>query len=137
MTDNNILDRFLHRIPSQGANENNVSDETEIDDLGVFGFLRGSKERAPMIELRKRDGRVLAVSYGMFEVEFNPSDGITLHFADRKVKIRGRNLNAETRPKIKLFEGIARYRVPWVRELSEPERLKAQPGDTVIDMIEW
>jgi hypothetical protein len=137
MTDNSILDRFMHRIPSTNANENHVPDENEIDDLGVFGFLRGSKERAVMLELRKRDGQILAVGYGMFEVEFNPSEGITLHFADRKVKIRGRNLNTEARPKIKLFEGIARHRVPWIRELSEPERLKAKPGDTVIDAIEW
>src|SRR6267154_4781186 len=100
MTDNNILDRFLHRVPATGANENHLHEENEIDDLGVFGFLRGSKERAAMLELRKRDGQILAVGYGMFEVEFNPSEGITLHFADRKVRIHGRNLNAEARPKI-------------------------------------
>jgi hypothetical protein len=137
MTDNNLLDRFMHRMPAAGANENHTHDETEIDDLGVFGFLRGSRERANMLELRKRDGHILAVGYGMFEVEFNPSEGITLHFTDRKVKIRGRNLNAEARPQIKLFEGIARFRVPWIREMSEPERLKAQASDTVIDSIEW
>ena len=137
MTDSNLLDRIMHRVPAAGANENHVNEETEIDDLGVFGFLRGSKERAPMLELRKRSGHTLAVGYGMFEVEFNPSEGVTLHFGDRKVKIKGRNLNAETKPKIKLFEGIARHRVPWVREMSEPERLKAEASDTVVDSIEW
>jgi hypothetical protein len=137
MKDNSLLDRFMHRVPSAVANENHPSEEAEVEDFGVFGFLRGSKERAPMLELRKRDGHILAVGYGMFDAEFDPSEGITLHFHDRKVRICGRNLHAEARPNIKLFEGIARHRVPWVREMSEPERLRAKPGDTVIEAIEW
>lgn len=136
MTDHKLLDKFMHRIHAESANENDES-ETEIDDLGVFGFLRGSRERATMLELRKRDGHVLAVGYGMFEVEFNPSEGITLHFADRKIKINGRNLNAEAKPNIKLFEAICRHRVPWLREANEPEQLSAREGETLIEAIEW
>ncbi|QDV90564.1 hypothetical protein RAS2_16440 [Phycisphaerae bacterium RAS2] len=137
MTDIKLLDKFMHRIHAESANENNAESESEIDDLGVFGFLRGSRERATMLELRKRDGHVLAVGYGMFEVEFNPSEGIALHFADRKITIKGCNLNAEAKPNIKLFEAICRHRVPWLREASEPERLSACDGETLIEAIEW
>lgn len=136
MTDHKLLDKFMHRIHAESANENDES-ETEVDDLGVFGFLRGSRERATMLELRKRDGHVLAVGYGMFEVELNPSEGIALHFADRKITIKGRNLNAEAKPNIRLFEAICRHRVPWLREASEPESLSAREGDTMIETIEW
>lgn len=132
-----LLDRFMHRMHPHGANENVAPEETEIEDFGVFGFLRGSKERAPMLELRKRDGRILAVAYGTFELEFNPSEGITLNFVDKKVHIKGRNLNAEAKPNIRLFESLARNRVPWLREMSEPELMKTQPNATVIDAIEW
>jgi hypothetical protein len=137
MTDSKLFDRFIHKVHHQSANENHANEESEIDDLGVFGFLRGSKERAPMLELRKCNGNILAVCYGMFEVEFNPSEGITLNFGDRKVKIGGRNLNSETRPNIKLVEAIARHRVPWIREMSEPEQMKSRGGDTVVEKIEW
>lgn len=137
MTDHKLLDKFMHRIHAETANENDESAESEIDDLGVFGFLRGSRERATMLELRRRDGHVLAVGYGMFEVEFNPSEGITLHFADRKITIKGRNLNSEAKPNIKLFEAICRHRTPWLREASEPEILAASEKAAIIDSIEW
>lgn len=134
-----ILDRFMHRTQPDSVNENNASDETEIEDFGTFGFLRGSRERAAMLELRRKDGNILAVPYGWLEkIEFNPSEGITLYVAGNKVRITGRNLNCEgTRPKIKLFEGIARHRVPWVREINEPESMRARDGDTVVDLIDW
>ncbi len=137
MTDHKLLDKFLHRVHAETANENNEASESEIDDLGVFGFLRGSRERATMLELRKRDGHVLAVCYGMFEVEFDPSEGITLHFADRKIKIKGRNLNAEAKPNVKLFEVICRHKAPWLREASESEQLSAGESEPLIESIDW
>jgi hypothetical protein len=136
MTDR-ILERFMHRQNPQGANENDDPDQTEIEDLGVFGFLRGSKERSPTLQLKRRDGNILAVGYGWFEAEFDPSIGITLRFSDKKVVIKGRNLNTESRPNIRLFDGIARYRIPWVREMGYPEQLKSKETETVVESIEW
>lgn len=43
------------------------SDESEIDDLGTFGFLRGSRERATMLELRRKNGNILALAYGYID----------------------------------------------------------------------
>ena len=52
-----------------------------------------------MLELRKKTGNILAASYSWIEkVKFDPSKGITLHAQGQKIRIRGRNLNGETRP---------------------------------------
>lgn len=125
MTDR-ILDRYAGRDNGNGANDNEGHDESEVADLGSFGFLRGSRERATMLELRKKDGGILAVAYGyMDKAEFDPSDGITLYLAGHKIRIKGRNLNVEVHPKVRLYEAICRHRVPWLREADEPELLGA------------
>jgi hypothetical protein len=67
---------------------------------------------------------------------FNPSEGITLHFGAEKVKITGRNLNAEIRPNVRLFQAIVRHRVPWIREADGATALQAPNGATVIERIE-
>ena len=47
----------------------------------AFGFLRGVRDRAIMLELRHRDGRISAVGYAWLSgAEFDPSAGITLSF---------------------------------------------------------
>lgn len=94
-------------------------DEQPIDDYVAFGWLRGIKDRALMLQLRKRTGNILAVPYSWFEgVEFDPSVGITLMYKGRRIEIRGSNLNAEVRPNVRLFDGITRQRVTWVQEAS-------------------
>jgi hypothetical protein len=65
-----------------------------------------------------RSGNRVAISYAYFErVGYDPSEGITLHLAGGKsVLIGGRRLNDEVRPQVRLYEGIVRQRVAWVRE---------------------
>jgi hypothetical protein len=114
------------------------TDPDEIDDCGVFGYLRGVRDRAVMIELRKKDGNVRAFGYAwLAQVDFDPSAGITLYLGGQKVRIRGRNLNTEIRPHLRLFEGILRHRVPWLQEMDEPALMRAGEGETVIEKIEW
>jgi hypothetical protein len=115
------------------------SDADATEDIGgVFGWVRGVRDRAISLELRKKDGRVMAISYGWIErFEFEPSEGITLHFSGRKLTIKGRNLNAETRPLIRLFSGLCRHRVPWIVEADLPAQMKAAPTATVVEQIEW
>lgn len=92
----------------------------ETEDLGSFGWLRGMRERATMLELRKKDGNITAIAYAWIEkIEFDPSEGITIHALGQQVKIQGRNLNAEVRPGVSLFQGLTRHRVPWVGECSQ------------------
>lgn len=92
-------------------------EDLPADDYVAFGWLRGIKDRAIMIQLRRRTGDILAVPYSWIEgVEFDPSSGIRLDYHGRCIEIRGSNLNAEVRPNIRLFDGITRQRVIWVQE---------------------
>ncbi len=118
--------------------ESGSPDDDEIHDLGTFGFLRGSKERATMLELRRKDGTTLAVGYGWIEkISFDPSDGITLHVVEQRIRIKGRNLNREVHPKVRLYEAICRHRVPWLREADRATDLAAGNNDAIIESIEW
>ena len=91
-----------------------------------------------MLELRKKDGNILAVGYAWLDkAEFNPSLGITLSLGGQKITIRGRNLNAESRPNVRLFQGICRHRVPWIQEADEPTIMEAQNQGILVEEIEW
>jgi hypothetical protein len=121
--------------PPDAAAENN-SDAT--DDFGAFGWIRGLRDRAIMLELRKRDGNILAVGYGWLErVEYDPSSCITLFLMDQKIRIKGFNLNAEIRSSVRLFQGIVRHRISWIQEADQPTRLQARAHATVVEAIEW
>ena len=133
-----MTDSVLSRL---GLKSPEASDGQEAEysaDLGVFGYLRGIRDRAVMLELRKKDGNVLAVGYAWLDkVEFDPSEGITLSLGGQKVHIRGRNLNAEARPGMRLFQGICQHRVPWIQEADEPAAMEAQNQGVLVDEIAW
>ena len=89
-----------------------------------------------MLELRHRGGNITGLGYAWLErAEFDPSQGITLFFIGKAVKITGSNLNAETRPNVRLFNGILRHRVPWIQEADEPAIMKAARDTLVIEQI--
>jgi hypothetical protein len=137
-----VTDRILDKYGGRKAPDDDKTvealDADAAEDLGGFGWLRGIRDRAWMLELRKKDGNILAVGYGWLErAEFDPSHGIKLHISGRVIQIKGRNLNAEARPQLRLFQGIARHRVPWVQEADEPASIEAGEEATVIDSIEW
>ncbi|MCA9281075.1 MAG: hypothetical protein H6812_10645 [Phycisphaeraceae bacterium] len=113
-----------------------ASDEAE--DLGMFGWLRGVRDRAMMLELRKKDGHCMAIGYGWIErVEFQPEHGITLHLHGNTIRIKGSGLNTEVRPTIRLFDGILRQRVPWLRESDRADRLSERSRGVCVESIEW
>lgn len=140
MTDRMILGRYTGngRKPDEPI-ESGFAPETDVaDDFGAFGWLRGIRERSVMLELRRKDGNILAIGYGFIDrVEFDPSEGIKLSLAGREIRITGRNLNAEVRPTVRLFEGITRHRVSWVCEADARESLALSDNATVIDAIDW
>jgi hypothetical protein len=137
MSDTDLLGRYTDRI-AEGRSVLDRGEGSACDDLGCFGWLRGIRDRATMLELRRKDGNILAVGYGWLErALFNPSDGITLHVAGQIIRIRGRSLNAEVRQAVRLFEGLTRHRVPWIREASRAENLAAEDGACWIESIEW
>lgn len=134
MSDEAMLPRYLGKLP--GADQSGEPEPSE--DCRAFGWLRGTRDRALMLELRRKDGSITAVGYAWLErAEFDPSEGITLCFAGSKIRIKGRNLNSESRPNVRLFEGITRHRVPWVQEAGRGKAMESGEADTVIDAIEW
>ncbi len=107
-----------------------------VDDLGAFGWLRNERDRAVMLELRHANGGITAISYSWLEsAEFNPSEGITLSFSGKTVNLTGRNLNVESRPGVRLFEGLTRHRVLWIREADEAESAGSLETDVVVDEV--
>lgn len=136
MTDR-LLDKYTKRVPASDAPPTETESD-EAENLGCFGWLRGVRDRSLMLELRKKDGHVLAIGYSWLErVEFQPDEGITLHLPGRKVRIKGSGLNADSRPTVRLFDGIIRHRVPWIRECDRTELLQFSDGGATIDSIRW
>ena len=136
-----MSDKFLQKYTGKSGDKSISSaatDEPEIaDDLGAFGWLRG-RDRAIMLELRTKNGNIVAVGYSWLErVEFDPSEGIMLHMVGQKIRIRGRNLNGDARPNVRLFQGITRHKVPWIQEADEPAELQAGKSATFIEMIDF
>ncbi len=136
-----MSDKVLQRYTGRSGNETINSaamEEIEIaDDLGAFGWLRG-RDRAIMLELRKHNGNIVAVGYSWLErVEFDPSEGITLHVAGQKIRIRGRNLNSEARPNVRLFQGITRHKVAWIQEADSASGLQVGNEATIVERIDW
>jgi len=133
---------LLSQIASRAAALSCVEAEREeeqgaIDNCGAFGCLRGVRERAIMLELRRKNGSVTALGYSWLErVDFDPSTGIVLRFAGGKVTIRGRNLQAEIRPHLRLLDGLLRHRIVWIQEADEPSLLRADRHATVVERIE-
>lgn len=108
------------------------------DDFVAFGWMRGLRVRANMIELRKRTGHFLAVGYAWIEkVEFEPSSGVTLHLPGQRIQIKGSNLNAEVRAGVRLFEGITRGRVSWVRETERSSLIDHDNQMVLVEEILW
>lgn len=117
--------------------QNGAEAATEADDVGAFGWLRVPRERAVMLELRRRSGNITGLGYSWLErAEFDPSQGITLYFLGKTVKIIGSNLNAEVRPNVRLFAGILRHRVTWIQEADQVTAMRAAKDAPVVERIE-
>lgn len=133
-----MTDSVLQRFSVRSNDNQEPLDEEQLDHLGAFGWLRGTRDRAIMLELRKKDGNVLAVGYAWLDkVELDPSTGIILSLGGHKVTIRGRNLNLEVRPNVRLFQGICRHRVPWIQEADQSAIMEARNEGVIVEEIEW
>ena len=49
--------------------------------------------------------------------------------------IGGRNLHAEARPHLRLFEGITLRRVTWIQVADEPTAMQPPTGATVLEEV--
>lgn len=134
-----VLERFTrHLLRPSDLPIPTEPEPDEFDDYGAFGWLRGVREKVPMVELRQRDGNIRACGYAwLHQAEFDPSTGIVLTFGTFQVRLKGRNLNAEVRPNVRLFQGLTRQKVPYVQEADEATILQSDDAATVIERIEW
>ncbi len=129
------VEQILQQRHAVRDNEPPDTDDA-IDDLGGFGLLRGIRDRALTVELRKKDDTVLAIPYALIEqFLYSPTEGITLRAAGREIRVRGRYLNEPSMKPLSLFTALTRQRVLWIVEKS---RCGAS-GDnaTVVDSIAW
>lgn len=134
-----VLDRFVElRAGGRDLGEAGGGDVESPPHSGCFGFLRGTRDRAPMLELRRKDGRIRAISYSWLQsADFDPSQGISLRVEGQTIRITGRNLNSGTHPDTRLFSAICRHRVLWIQEAAGPDSIEAGPDATLIDRIDW
>ena len=129
-----ILQKYVAKTGDKVVSMAPPEEAGVVDDLGSFGWLRGMHDRAVSLELRKANGNIRAIAIGCIEkIDYNPSEGITLYVGGEKIRIKGRNLNCELRPLVRLFEGLARHRVPWVQEADEVAAMRAGKGATVVE----
>lgn len=127
MTEKSTLnDRILTRRHSTPSED----DPDACDDCGAFGYLRGVRDRALMLDIRLKTGNREAFSLAMLDrIAFDPSEGITLHFAGTTVKLFGRNFARRQANGVVLLEGLHRHRVPWIVESDE---LRSDAAEDVV-----
>lgn len=133
-----LIDKYAgpRRPVTAEAADGRIAEGESAEDFGSFGWLRGIRDRAPSLELRRKDGGIVAIPYHWIErVELDPSGTIVLKAQGERITLKGRNLNSESRPNLRLFEGITRHRVPWVRELDQAAAMQVDDKATVIESI--
>jgi hypothetical protein len=137
MSGSTTLQRFTDRI-GEGSESGPTSDAEGTENLGAFGLLRGTRDRAQMLELRRKGGDIRAIGYGwIHKVDFDLSGLITIYAGDEKIRVKGRNLNSVARQQISLLGGILRQRVPWIVESDQSGILLADKNAVVVESIEW
>lgn len=117
-------------------------DDADEDACPAFGYLRGTHDRAVMIEFRFRDGNTEVFPYSWLgPVRYNPSVGLLLKFSGDTVTLvllRGSNLDAPVGTGfVNLTDrGLHRHRVTFVREMDADELRKVGEAWPTIDRIE-
>lgn len=128
------IEKLLQKYQSNQSDDAN--DHDVVEDQGAYGIFRAPRERALMLELRKKDSTVLAIPYALIEqITFSPADGITLYTCGHEIRITGRNLNSATGPKIGLLNGLCRHRIAWIQEYSRAAAAEPNTTATQIDAI--
>jgi hypothetical protein len=127
-------DSLFRKIPLAPTTDSTEQDSAE--DHGSYGVLRVMRDRAAMVELRKRDGEIQAIPYALIEkLRFHPDNGITIYTLGSEIHIKGRHLNINGGAKLGLFNGLCRQRIAWIQE--NPRSLGADAQTAIIESIGW
>lgn len=133
------LRNVLGRTPKTPGS---AEDDEAESACPTFGYLRGVRERAAMLEFRFRTGDVTAFPYSWLgPVRFDPSAGLLLKFTGDVVYlvlVRGSNLDTllPDRPVNLTDRGVFRHRITWVREMDEDQVRRVPTGEPTVDRIE-
>jgi hypothetical protein len=140
MSDNRVLNKYLSRGDSSGVEAmGNILDMDGADeDCGAFGVIRGGqRDRAVMLELRRKSGEILVVGYGWIEkIEYVPSV-ITLYLPGQSIIVRGRNLNSCSLHRTSLLQSLSRHRVYWIQQSDRSGTMGLENNAVVVEGIEW
>lgn len=124
-------------IQRRARKESDPTETEAMEEYPCFGFLRGQRDRAFALELRKKTGEILAIPYHLFEsVRYAPATGIHLKAAGQEITISGRNLNGG-KDQVSLFAAITRQRVLWVGEMERVDICAAISNPLFVDSIRW
>lgn len=128
------IEELIHR---RSRKESDPAETESTEEYPCFGFLRGQRERAFALELRKKTGEILALPYHLFEsVRYAPATGIHLKAAGQEITIDGRNLNGG-KDQVSLFAAITRQRVVWIGELQRGDLASAASIPPTVESIHW
>lgn len=129
-----VLDKYTRPAAAMSDGE----DGEGVHDCGAFGFLRGIRDRAIMLELRKKDGSIRAFGYAWLQaVDFDPSGAIVLTFPGAAIKLAGQNLNATNTQGTCLLAALLRHRVTFIQEADQVTFMGASKGEAIIEKMEW
>lgn len=128
-----VLDRYTRPVAATAE-----ADEGDgVHDCGAFGFLRGIRDRAIMLELRRKDGSMRALGYAWLQaVEFDPSGCISLMFPGSVIKLTGRNLNKPNAQGISLLAVLLRHRATFIQEADQVSFMGASRNEAIVERID-
>ena len=62
-----MSDSILERLTGRSDDQSRKNDDQEMEDLQSFGWLRGVRDRAIMLELRHLNGNITCYGYAWLE----------------------------------------------------------------------
>lgn len=126
MSDEDWLEGLRH--VARGENES-------VEEHPCYGTIRQNRERAVMLELRKRDGTIFAIPYQRIDqIQYSPSDGIRMLVNGIEIKITGQCLNSSGGGSASILNALVRQRLAWIAEFRVRDHTMAK-GQVIIDSI--
>ncbi|MEZ6142943.1 MAG: hypothetical protein R3B84_20455 [Zavarzinella sp.] len=108
-------------------------DRPRMDDEGLvqnpgYGFVRGIRDRAMMLDCQWKSGNRQGFSYHwLSRVELDLSGIVRLSFGPIRIELRGTHLTT-------IYQLAIQQRLVWIRE-QDPIREQVSSTDTVIEQI--
>ena len=130
-TERQSLAHRFNLLPGDKEDAEHLDDEeTENEaEYRAFAVSKQTNQRAEMLDIVFKDGRRKGFSYShLYRTEYDPKDGIELHFSDHIVRIQG----------IRLLSGYRRiltYRVIKIEQADAPTaKLVGRDGVVVTEL---